>query len=503
MKANRPRAAVAAVTLWGAGLAVAAGPVGLASAALEPRIFAVEQGLLPTVVTEATAPMRLADRMRHHGVPGVSVAVVDHGRLAWVHAWGRAQADAAVPLTRHTLMQAGSVSKSLTALGALKLADQGRLDLDADVATLLRRWPLPAGAQSPQRPVTVRGLLGHTAGLSVHGFRGYVPGQPLPTLVQVLDGVPPANNVPVRVSTPPGQEWRYSGGGYVLLQVLLEDITGEPFARWMRREVLRPAGMMSSRFGRLTDAPLAQAASGHIEGRVIEGRRANMVEEAAGGLWATPADLARLSLGLQRVMAGQAQPWLKPAWLAEARKPSPLADARSGLGLVLHSPDAFGHDGRNAGFDTRWWMDRQRAVVIMINANAFELVEEIMRAIAVAQGWNDLAPQRLTRQQVEAGFEAGPVYLRGSMNDWGASTVLARTDGRRFEVEVELPAGRHEFKYASADWKAVDIGAGEDAQLALGGANLPLEMARPGRYRFRLDASDALRPRHTVERLLP
>jgi CubicO group peptidase (beta-lactamase class C family) len=486
-----------------AGAALLVATVGTqARPAADPRIAAVERGLLPAVVTEATVPMTLADRMRHHGVPGVSVAVVDGGRLVWAQAWGLAQAGQAQTLSTTTLMQAGSISKPLAAFGALKLVQQGRLALDADIAPQLRRWQLPPGAQTAEKPVTVRGLLGHTAGLSVHGFAGYVPGQPLPTLAQVLDGVAPANSEPVRVRAVPGSEWRYSGGGYVLLQLLMEDLTGEPFAPWMAREVLRPAGMPTSRYGRLPAAPSSTAAAGHMDGRVIDGRRANMVEEAAGGLWTTPTELARLSLALQRAMAGQDQPWIRASSLAQARQPQAVKGARTGLGLFLHGPTAFGHDGRNAGFDSSWMMDGQRALVVMVNANNFELIEEIRRAVAVAHGWDDLAPPRLSRAQVEAGFNAGPLYLRGSMNEWSTAAPLARADGRRYAVELALPAGRHEFKFASADWKAVDLGAGEGG-LAIAGGNLVLDVPAAARYRFTLDASDVLRPRHAVERVAP
>ncbi len=494
MRARPLRALAAAIAVTATTVAPAAGP------APDPRIAAVERGLLPPVVTEATVPMTLADRMRHHGVPGVSVAVVDGGRLVWARAWGVAQQGQPVALTPATLMQAASISKPLAAFGALKLVDQGRLSLDADISPQLRRWKLPPGAQTPGHPVTLRGLLGHTAGLTVHGFPGYEPGKPLPTLMQVLDGQPPAHTEPVRATQRPGSEWRYSGGGYVLLQLLMEDVTGEPFARWMAREVLRPAGMATSLFGRLPDAPLSMAAAGHMDGQVIEGRRANKVELAAGGLWTTPTELARLSVALQPVMNGADRPWLRARSLALARQRQAVPHARSGLGVFLHGADGFGHDGRNAGFDSSWMMDGRRALIVMINANAFELIEEIQRAVAVAHGWHDLAPQRLTRAQVEAGYDAGPLYLRGSMNDWGTTAAMTRVDGRRYVLELALPAGRHEFKFGSADWQAVDLGGGEGG-LAIAGGNLVLEVPAAARYRFELDATDALRPRHTIEKV--
>jgi CubicO group peptidase (beta-lactamase class C family) len=473
----------------------------------DPRIGQVETALWPALVTEATKPWTLAERMRHHRVPGVSIAVVEDGRLVWARAWGVAMQGEATPLTPDTLLQAGSVSKAVAALGALKLAEQGRLDLDADVNTLLKSWKLSPGAQTAERPVTVRGILGHTAGLTVHGFPGTVPGQPVPTLRQILDGQPPARTAAVRASVLPGREWRYSGGGYVLLQQLMGDVTGEPFAAWMRREILHPAGMATSRFGALpADTPLAQAAAGHTGGQVIEGRRATMVEEAAGGLWTTPTELVQLALGLQRTMAGDAQPWIAPRRLAEALRPNAtVPQARSGLGFFLHGRNGFGHDGRNAGFDSRWAVDGRRAIAIMVNANSFGLIDELMRAVAVAHGWDDVAPRRITLAELRAGFEAAPIFLRGSMNGWSATTRLVPTGDGRFAVEIELPAGRHEFKFGSDDWQRIDLGAGaaEPATLAGGGANLVHETPAPGRWRFTLDARDPAAPRYAVEPASP
>lgn len=478
-----------------------------AAAAQDSRIAQVERGLLPGMVTEATVPMRLVDRMRYHGVPGVSIAVVDQGRFAWAHAWGVAQAGKPQALTPDTLMQAGSISKSLTALGAFKLADQGKLSLDADVNALLRSWQLPPGAQTAEQPVTVRRVLGHTAGLTVHGFRGYVPGEPLPTVLQKLDGTPPANNPPVRVDLLPGSQWRYSGGGYVLLQQLMQDVTQEPFADWMQREVLRPAGMQTSLFGLLPDAPLTRVAAGHMEGRegrAIDGLRANKVELASGGLYTTPSDLARLSLGLQSAWAGQAQPWVSPARWREALQPA-LPGAETGMGFFLVKGGAWvGHDGRTPGFDARWLMDRSRAVIVMINGNAMPLLDELVRAVVVAHGWSDLAPERVSTAQLREAFSTTPIYLRGGMNEWGVSLPLKRDRPGRFSVAVDLPAGPVDFKFGSQDWTRVDLGAafdGRPSRLAPQGGNLSYTAPRAGRYRFTLDVRQPAQARYDVRPL--
>jgi CubicO group peptidase (beta-lactamase class C family) len=479
---------------------------GAQSATSDERIARVERGLLPPLVTERTQPMRLADRMRHYRVPGLSVAVVDKGQLVWAHAWGVAQIGKPQPLSSSTLMQAASISKAVTGIGAIKLVEQGKLSLDADVNSALLTWRVPPGAQTANKPVTLRRLLSHSAGLSTPGFAGYARGQPVPTLPQILDGLPPANSEAVRVTTLPGSGWRYSGGGFVVVQQLMDDVTGQPFADWMQREVLAPAGMSSSLFGALPDAPLSRAATGHQRGRAIDGLRHTHPEQSAAGLWTTPSDLARLSIALQRILAGETSPLLTPAGLAEALR---VQTAPSGLGFILEgSGDAlrFGHDGSNFGFESRWRVDRQRAVIVMANATgAMKLIEEVIRAVAQEQGWTDLQAPRLTSAQLRESFATTPLFLRGSMNEWGPAAPLRQAAPGRFIAELTLAAGPHEFKFAAEDWARIDLGAGDDSRrrdaLAAGGANLQLGLRRAGRYRFTLDVRDPAAPRYAVQRV--
>jgi CubicO group peptidase (beta-lactamase class C family) len=480
----------------------------------DPRIARVEQGLLPPVLTERTRPMALADRMRHYRVPGLSVAVVDSGRFAWAAAWGEAEIGQGVPMTTQTLLQAASISKPVAALGAFKLAGLGRLDLDRDVNAQLAGWrlPLPAEPGHAGVPVTPRMLLSHTGGLTVHGFRGYVPGEPLPSLVQVLDGVAPANSAPVRITARPGTEQRYSGGGYVLLQQLMHEHIGEPhpqaFARWMEREILRPAGMRSSFFGHWPDAPLHQAAAGHATGAVIAGRRGTLVEQAAGGLWTTPTELARLTVALQGVLAGRPHPVVRRSDLRAALTLPAVPDAGIGQGFMVEDGGRrWGHDGRNAGFESHWRADARRAVVVMANANdAGPLMEEVVRAVAAAHGWTDLLPQRRSVAELAAAFAATPMFLRGSMNDWGISARLVPAGPGVYAAVLELPAGEHRFKFASQDWRTVDLGAAAGPpgpELGVRGPNLRFTAAAPGRYRFELDVRDPAEPRHRVEPAAP
>jgi CubicO group peptidase (beta-lactamase class C family) len=448
--------------------------------------------------------MKLAQRMRQLQVPGLSVAVVDHGRLAWAHAWGVAQPGRA--MTTDTLMQAASISKPVSAVAALQAVEQGRSSLDADLNASLRSWQVPLGAQTVDRPVTLRRLLSHSAGFSVGGFDGYAVGAPLPTLLQVLDGLPPANSAAVRVDLPPGTQWRYAGGGYVVLQQLLEDISGQAFAPLLQQAVLGPAGMRHSFFapaGELSPARAASAAFGYQNGKVLAGGYRVHPELAAAGLWTTPSDLARFNLALPRL--------LNAATLAEAL--TPQFDA-SGLGFVIDAAAGrYGHDGSNAGFESRWLADAQgggRAIVIMANANGTRnLMNEVIRAIAVAQGWTSWMPP--THASLVAKMRSTPLFVRGSLNDWGTSLALKPVAPLRYAATTDaaLPAGRIEFKIASEDWAAVDLGGTSEAgigsvrpaALSVGGGNLVFDVKRPGRYRFELDAADEAVARLRVTRV--
>jgi hypothetical protein len=190
---------------------------------------------------EREPPQHLAQLLERFRIPGVSIAVVAGGALAWAYAWGAAQAGRPGPVTEHTLFQAGSISKPVAAVCALRLFAQGHLDLDSDVNQVLVSWKVPANAGWQPR-VTVRQLLSHTAGLTVHGFPGYRADRPAPSLIQVLNGQ--GNTAPVRVATLPGLQFSYSGGGYCVLQQLLIDSS---HGSWCSTRSEWPTAAISSR----------------------------------------------------------------------------------------------------------------------------------------------------------------------------------------------------------------------------------------------------------------
>ncbi|HSM09253.1 MAG TPA: serine hydrolase domain-containing protein, partial [Gemmatimonadota bacterium] len=212
------------------------------------EIARIESGLLPPTSVEGESGWTLAERMERWNAEGVSVAVIRDGEIRWARAWGLADREQGTPATTETLFQAGSISKPVAAAGALRLVEEEKLALDEPVNTYLTSWRLPENDLTRQEPVTIRRLMSHTAGTTVHGFPGYAPWEEVPTVPQVLDGAPPANTAPVRVDLLPGSRVRYSGGGTTITQLAMTDVTGEQFPALLRRLVLEPAGMTLSTY---------------------------------------------------------------------------------------------------------------------------------------------------------------------------------------------------------------------------------------------------------------
>ena len=232
------------------------------------RIGHVLGGLRPPVEIQGKPAQRwtLAERMKEHKVPGVSIAVIEGGRIAWARGFGVKEAGKSDSVTPTTLFQAASISKPVAATAMLRLVERGTLNLDTNVNRYLKSWKVPDNKFTATEKVTLRRIVSHTAGLTVHGFPGYATTDPIPTVVQVLDGVKPANTDPVRVDTTPGAIERYSGGGTTIMQQLLVDVTGKPFPALMQELVLGPAGMTSSTYEQPIPAARApEAAHAHTQ----------------------------------------------------------------------------------------------------------------------------------------------------------------------------------------------------------------------------------------------
>jgi CubicO group peptidase (beta-lactamase class C family) len=380
------------------------GVAALAYAATAPAAELSERDRVAIAAVEERLPSRpspdpvkpspkLAERMAALKVPAVSIAYFEDGQMRWARAYGRAAAGEERRVTPETRFQAASMSKAVTAAGALRLADQGRLALDEDVNARLRAWRVPDGAPNTNgQSVTLRRLLSHTAGLSVDGYPGYRPGTSVPTIVQSLKGEPPSNTPAVRLVDAPGAKFSYSGGGYSVAQLLMTETAGTGFARLIERAVLGPAGMTRSSFAQPLGPDARRAAAGHdADGRTVPGGGHLYPEQAAAGLWTTPSDYARFLIALQRSWAGKPGALLKPE-TAQAMMTPVLGTSGLGVNVIRRGErTAVVHGGSNEGFRCQFVMfldgAREGAVVMTNGENGAILLGDVLQAIERSYGW--------------------------------------------------------------------------------------------------------------------
>ena len=399
---------------------------------LPDKMTAVENGLRDNIQIKGTANQvySIADRMAYYQVPGVSVAVIEDGQVVWAKGYGTANATTGTQVDTLTLFQAGSISKPVAAMGALALVDQGVLMLDGDINTWLRDWKVADNAFTASEKVTLRRLLTHTAGLTVHGFPGYHPDSLLPSTREVLTGA--GNTAAVVVDTTPGAIWRYSGGGYTVMQLAVEDLTGIPFETFLQQTVLLPLGMMQSTYSNpLPEERHAQASAAYDRsGNIIPGDWHHYPEKAAAGLWTTPLDLARYLIAIQEAMAGKPHPVLSGSMIQAMLEPDQnnwgLGPALSGEGELLR----FGHGGKNAGFTNNMtaFVRGGKGAIVMTNADRGNgLIQEILQAIAEVYQWPNYAVTTKTIAE-----------LRADQVQQIVGTYRADISGRTREVVVDL-----------------------------------------------------------------
>lgn len=330
--------------------------------------------------------------MEAYEVPGASVAVFNDFRLDYVEAHGVKSSASHEPVTEQTLFQAASMSKGVSAVGALSLVQDGTMSLDRDINDYLTSWRVPDNELLATEKVTLRRLLSHTAGTTVSGFRGYRYTEELPSLIQILNGEPPANSPPIVVDVVPGSRWRYSGGGYEVMDQAIRDVTGVPYPEFIRERVLQPIGMASSTYEQPIPTTMREAtASGHYaSGTAVPGGHHIYPELAAAALWTTPTDLARFLIELQLSLRGESNRVL-------SRENTQLLltevdhDYALGLDLWEHNGEPyFGHQGANDGFRGQMVAHRTAGfgVVILTNSdNGLELAEAVLRLIGEREGW--------------------------------------------------------------------------------------------------------------------
>ena len=330
--------------------------------------------------------MSLDQAMRKFGVPGVSAAAMVGGRVVWARGWGFADRERQIPMTPETILQAASISKAVTSVGVLRLAQAGELKLDEDVSDMID-WEAKWHGQHAK--ITLRELLSHSAGLSVHGFNGYplTKKDSLPDTIGVLEGK--GNSRRVALETPPGTATAYSGGGFVVAQAVVEEVTGDKFSDAMYEWLIKPFGLRRSTFEQpLSDDKIPFAAHGYQKGRVVPGGYHVYPEGAAAGFWTTPTDLLVLASGLVRAYQGLPAPLSKG--MAFMMLTPTSADGKFGIGFVVHKRgnviEAW-HNGGNAGFSSMFvWDTDGNGAAAIVNGEG-PIASAVVTAIGEEYGW--------------------------------------------------------------------------------------------------------------------
>jgi CubicO group peptidase (beta-lactamase class C family) len=386
----------------------------------------LEQGLYANARERGT----LSDRMDFYATPGLCITVVDQGKIAWTKGYGTKEAGRSDPVTTETRFQAGSISKVITAIAVLRLAQDGRFDLHADVNAYLTSWKVPSnGGWQPR--ITIAQLLSHRASTTVDYHIGYGANQRLPTTVEILDGAGPANTPPVIVDSIPGLDRRYSGGGFTILEQMLVDVVGMPFPQIMRQLVLEPLEMVNSSFEQPMGADWsAHAATAHPYGGVpLRGRWHLYPELASVGLWTTTADLARCIIDIQLSSSTDQGKILSSETVKEMMTEPSLGCGIEGRGTPYRR---FREVGWNLGFLSNFvgYLESGYGAVVMYNSTQSHtlLTSEVMRAIAHEYEW----PRRLGScedQREPCGPDTRTCDGEYELQPGVTATVTASTEG--------------------------------------------------------------------------
>ena len=440
----------------------------------------IERDILPRVVFAGeTEPVSVESRMSKYKTPALSVAVIHNGKLDWSAAWGQLQVDGA-PAGCDSLFQAGSLAKPATLLAALRMKQKGLIDFDKNVDTYLSSYHLPPGHQTDANPVTFRNLFAHTSGITPGGYDGYAQGLPIPSDQQIVRAEAPGNSRKVEVLNSPNTSLAYSGGGYTLIEIALQDRLRKPFEQIMADWLIAPVGMRQADFTQPLPAAIHRhAARGYLaDGRGVPGGWHNHPEQAAAGLWATASDLAAFLIEIRKGYMGTSKIFTRSSIREILAKP--IDGHAYGFRLIGEGDQVFiTHYGGTIGYRAGMTLNLRTgdgAVYLNNSDNGADLGGDFLSAVSRAYGWPVFRETQVKRapQTVEVLRSLAGRYVFAEQN-WKVSVVyesdaltLVFPNGDRYAMASILGTPR-EFIHPDSGVRASFDGQGTDITMKLYG----------------------------------
>jgi len=378
---------------------------------IKERIERVENSLmevkykLPLNITFLTflgKKISIPERMQSYKVPGVSISVINNYEIEWAKSFGVKDVRTKNIVTTDTLFEAGSTSKALTATAVLHLVEKNLLNLDGSVNNKLVTWRIPDNKYTKEMKINLRHLLTHTSGINRPDGGFDIEKENIPTLNQVLNGEPPAVNDPVKVLTFPGKKHDYSNFGYIIIQKLLEDVSGTSFPNIMKRIVLEPLEMNNSTFDYSSEELKKKTTVPHDENGEAKELGLHPTAFAHGGLLTTPLDLGKYVVELMNAYNGKSSRILSSSMVKKMFTPEAMLNPKElmgftgqGLGFFIIEKEKdvfFIHPGTNmpgATCNMIGCAETGQGVVIMTNGiNGGLLSLEILFSIAQEYKWS-------------------------------------------------------------------------------------------------------------------
>lgn len=434
---------------------------------IQQRIEKVENSLSPLVLNQGESLWNLEQQMKKYNVAGLSIAVIHNYEIEWAKGYGSTGNKEFPNVTEQTVFQAASMSKFVNAVALMTLMESNKIDLDKDINNYLTSWKFSINENFGKDPITIRQLLSHTAGLSTHGFNGYKTSNKLPSITQILEGENPTNSDKVEQIQESNKSFKYSGGGTIISQLILSDITNSSYEDFVNENIFRPLGMSNSFYSIEFEKYPQDLAFGHKgNGKTLNNNYNLYPESAAAGLWTTPSDLAKLIIDIQRSLKTEPSQTLSLQSIKELIKPT-LNKSNSALGLFTQQEDGalyLQHSGSNRGFRGKFFFgaDKGDGVVVMINGTSTEIIEEIIRSVGSVYHWTGfkklvassklnlddkdlnkyLGSYTLKDREIDVSLKKGSLIL-SEKGKW--SSKLTALNNSTFVVDIVKPQATIEF----------------------------------------------------------